>query len=322
MGIKVIKPGLYTTIQDSGRFGYQQFGIVTTGVMDFHSYRLANWLVGNNSNEAVIEMTMIGPILCFEKDAVISVCGADMNPRINNQSVPIGRPLWVRKGQTLSFGRLSSGCRGYLAVHGGIKVPDVLGSKSTYDKGGIGGLRGTPLKVNDQVPIAESRLNNPIKWNLSSHWFTYDHSVIRFLEGKQFDWFTDDSKRTFMEETFTIQSNSDRMGFRLNGKPLFLKEKKELITEGVTFGSVQVPSNGQPIILMADKQTTGGYPKIAQIASIDLPLLAQKKPGESILFKLVSLEEAQRLYVTKERELRVIKRMIKEKLMDVIDNEN
>ncbi|MDZ5471628.1 biotin-dependent carboxyltransferase family protein [Bacillus sp. 31A1R] len=314
MGITVIKPGLFTTIQDYGRFGYQQLGIVPSGAMDSYALRIANMIVDNQDMESTIEITMMGPTLRFDKSATISIFGANMSPEINGIPVQTGKPLLIQRGEIVSFRKLVSGARCYLAVHGGIQVPKILDSKSTYVKGRIGGLNGLPLKAQDIIPIQESRMNKRAKWFLAPEWFQYcvSKSPIRIIEGKQFNMFNKNAKRDFLQTIYKIQSNSDRMGYRLQGEPLSLSAPKELITEGVTMGSIQVPPDGQPIILMADRQTTGGYPKIAQVASVDLPILAQKKPGDEIHFEMISLEAAQSLLIEREKQLRVLKKMIKE----------
>jgi len=317
MGITVIKPGLYTTIQDIGRFGYQQLGIVPSGAMDSFALRTANMLVDNHDTESTIEITMIGPILRFEKSAIISICGANMSPEINGIPVQTGKVLTIQSGEILTFNKLVSGSRCYLAVHGGIQVEKVLDSKSTYVKGRIGGINGLPLRTQDYIPIQESRMKRRAKWSLARECFQYveSNSPVRIMEGKQFHLFTQRAKSKLLQAEFKIQSNSDRMGYRLQGEyHLSLSSPKELITEGVTMGSIQVPPDGQPIVLMADRQTTGGYPKIAQVASVDLPILAQKKPGDIIKFEMVSLRTAQSLLIKREKQLCILQKLIKERM--------
>ncbi|SHQ77822.1 Allophanate hydrolase subunit 2 [Mycobacteroides abscessus subsp. abscessus] len=322
MSIIVLKPGLLTTIQDLGRFHYQAKGIGTSGALDLYSHRLANWLVGNEENEATIEITLIGPTLLFQCTAVISICGADLSPTLNGIKIDNGRTLQVSNGDILSFSTIRNGSRAYLAVSGGIHSPSKFGSKSTDIRSKIGGQYGRPLKAKDRLLIPSSYLLHRIQWKLSPelHNHVTENRKVRFTKGKQFDLFTNSSHQAFISSDYQINKDSNRMGIRLNGPPLQLQTKKELITEGVAHGSVQVPPNGQPIILLSDRQTTGGYPKIAQIASVDLPYLAQKKPGEMVSFEEITLQESQKLYSRMNHLMRVQKTIIKEGLKGVIQH--
>ncbi|MGG7618298.1 biotin-dependent carboxyltransferase family protein [Bacillus coreaensis] len=320
MSITVLKPGLFTTIQDLGRTHYQALGIGTTGALDLSSHRLANWLVGNEDNEATIEMTLIGPTLLFKCAAVISICGADLSPSLNGTKIDNGRTLQVSNGDILSFSAIRNGSRAYLAVRGGIHTPSQFGSRSTDTRSQIGGHHGRPLKAKDQLLISSSYLLHRIQWKLSPelHNHVMENRKVRFTKGKQFDLFTSGSHQAFISSDYQINKDSNRMGIRLNGPPLDLQTKQELITEGVAHGSIQVPPNGQPIILLSDRQTTGGYPKIAQISSVDLPYLAQKKPGEMVNFEEITLQDSQKLYGRMNQLMRVQKAIIKERLKGVI----
>jgi antagonist of KipI len=322
MNITVLKPGLLTTIQDLGRIHYQAKGIGTSGALDLYSHRLANWLVGNEDNEATIEITLIGPTLLFQCSAVISICGADLSPTLNGNKIDNGRTLLVSNGDILSFSTIRNGSRAYLAVNGGIHSPPKFGSRSTDIRSQIGGHYGRPLKAKDRLLISSSYLSHRIQWKLSPelHNHVTENRKIRFTKGKQCKLFTNRSYQVFITSDFQISKDSNRMGIRLNGPPLQLQKKQELITEGVAHGSVQVPPNGQPIILLSDRQTTGGYPKIAQIASVDLPYLAQKKPGEKINFEEISLQESQKLYGRMKHLMQVQKVIIKEGLKGVIQH--
>lgn len=299
---------MLTSVQDLGRNGWQAFGITVGGAMDFTAARLANIVLGNNENEAVLEMTLTGPSLKFTEDAVISIFGAFMSPTLHNMDIRHGKPVQIKKGEVLTFGTAQKGARCYLAVKGGLTILEVLNSKSTNFKAEIGGLHGRCLEVGDVLPLKRSFFSDT-SWGLSYKLENYiSHSKpIRFTRGRQYDWFNTESRQAFTESPFTISSASDRMGYRLHGTPIYLAEKRELTTEGTAFGSVQIPPNGQPIILMADRQPTGGYPKIGEVISCDLPRLSQMRPGEKVHFEEISLKEAQQALLTYHRELATLR---------------
>ncbi|MBN3526571.1 biotin-dependent carboxyltransferase family protein [Paenibacillus apiarius] len=319
MSLYILKPGLLTTIQDQGRYGYQQQGVIASGAMDSFALRAANVLAGNEQGAAALEITLRGPSIRFEADALIAICGGNLAPCIGAQKVPLWRSVLVRAGEALEFGPCLSGARTYLAVAGGIDVPLVLGSRSTYLRAGLGGFQGRALQAGDvlRCGAASGRAAAYMRNHLgalesepfaAASWFIGFSSrplyaqdpVIRFVEGRDFRHFTEESKRAFVSRPFRVTPQSDRMGFRLEGADLRLKAPCEPISAAVSFGTVQVPPEGNPIVLMADRQTIGGYPKIAQVASVDLPMLAQVKPGERIQFAEISLERAEELYVEAE----------------------
>lgn len=314
--LKIIKSGLQTTVQDLGRFGFQKYGVIASGAMDSFAHRIANLLTGNEENAASLEITLVGPVIQFEKDLFIALCGGDLSPKIDGEDVRMWRLLAVRKGSTLNFGQPRIGARCYLAVAGGIDVPEVMNSKSTYLRAEIGGFQGRSLKAGDQIltgPIApelQNALSNSTKgdfdWQIPPARY-FEEPVVRMIKGRQFDLFSKDSKERIFTDSFTVSSHSDRMGYRLEGPGLALKNKAELISEAVAFGSIQVPADGNPIVLLADRQTTGGYPKIGQVASVDLPLISQLKPGERLRFKEISLEDAQQLFIEQEQQIRQLK---------------
>lgn len=309
-----------TTIQDLGRVGFQQYGVVVGGVMDEMAAKIANLLLGNDEGDAVLELTLIGPSLSFETDQLISICGADLTPAIDGISVPLWRPVFVRKGSLLSFGRPKKGCRSYLAVAGGFEVPVVMNSRSTYIRGGFGGYNGRALKKEDLLCPREelgsqslellSYLKDQnkttsfqtVSWAISTELKPHyvKDPIIRFIKGPQFDDFTKDAKRRFLTHSFQVTPQSDRMGYRLSGERLELQHPLNLLSVAVTMGTIQVPNDGQPIILMSDRQTIGGYPKIGYVASVDLPTLSQVMPGEKINFKEISLQESQSLLLKRE----------------------
>jgi len=310
----VIKPGPLSSLQDLGRTGVQRFGVIASGVMDEWSHRLANLLAGNATDEASLEITLMGPSLLFHQDALIAIVGADMSPRIGEQPVPMTESVRVAAGSRLDFGRRLFGCRAYLAVHGGFLVPPVMGSRSTYLRAGFGGLQGRALRKGDRLPIAPDAVG-PIggqgtrELSLPQHPALQDRA-IRVIHGQQWARFSAEAQARFFESPFVVNLNSDRMGYRLDGPGLALAAPLEMISEAVGFGTVQVPPDGQPIVLMADRQTTGGYPKIASVASVDLPLVAQRVPGETLRFAPITLDEAQALYLDREREFARIRQLI------------
>ncbi|XJZ28699.1 biotin-dependent carboxyltransferase family protein [Bacillota bacterium Lsc_1132] len=326
MSIQVIRPGLLTSIQDLGRYGMQKHGVIVSGGMDAFALRVANILVGNEEGEAALEITLQGPKLHFTEDSLIAICGGNLSPAVDGQAIPQWRPVFIKKGSMLSFGAVKSGCRAYLAAAGGLDVPMVMNSRSTYLRAGIGGFHGRALKDGDvlkvQTPseLAIRRMRHlsdkagakPFAvsdWSVSKEMLPtyFSRSVIRVIRGGQFHWFTSESRELFFKEEFFVTPQSDRMGYRLSGQKLELSQPRELVSEAVTAGTIQVPSEGYPIVLMADRQTTGGYPKIAQVASVDLPILAQLKPGEKIRFQEIQLEEAQELLRRRETEMQLLK---------------
>ncbi|MFB1081830.1 biotin-dependent carboxyltransferase family protein [Jeotgalibacillus sp. JSM ZJ347] len=324
--MKVVEPGLLSSIQDNGRRGHQESGMIISGVMDTFSMRIANTLVGNVEGEAVLEITLTGPTIEFQDDQLIAICGADFSATIDGIPAPLWRPVAVKKGSTLHMKFSKVGCRGVIAVGGGFNVPEVLGSKSTYLRAQIGGYEGRSLEKEDILQIGnrsdrsqniyEKVSKNPVNWSVSGAYTNdvYNRSVMRVIPGKQYDDFTEESRACFFEQDYKISKQSDRMGFRLDGENLECGLSGDMLSEGVAFGTVQVPADGQPIILLADRQTLGGYPKIGQIASVDLPSLIQKKPGEAISFEEISVQEAQNLFRKREKEWHELKWMINMKL--------
>ena len=318
MNILVKKGGPLTTLQDLGRYGYQKYGVLVSGAMDSLSLELGNLLVQNKPGEGALEMTMGGPVLKLPAGLVFALTGADLQAKLGGVPVPMNRAIYVKEDSTLLFGMAKTGTRGYLTVAGGFDVPLVMGSESTYLRAKLGGVGGAPLKDGEELTVgALTESQKAFAAELSKQggkafssmgWSLPNGGVlkpgpIRVAEGLQYDWFTEESYHIFFGRPYTITPQSDRMGYRLSGEePLTYKEKgKSLISEPVTSGSIQVPADGNPIILMADRQTTGGYPKIGQVVQADLPRLAQLRPGEKIRFKLVTLTEAEEA-LAKQRE--------------------
>lgn len=320
MSLRVLHPGLLTTVQDLGRSGHQREGIPVSGAMDPFALRVANLLVGNGDDAAALELTLTGPTITFERPALVALTGAELEATVDSQHVPMWRPIRVPGGATLTCGAVRRGCRAYLAVAGGIDVPPVLGSRSTYLRAGIGGHLGRALRRGDVLPCGEpSELAMRIAtafarddrslaiapWGAGSTLrATYGGApVVRLLPGAHAAALTPASRERLHGAEFRVAPQSDRMGYRLEGAPLELAEPLELLSEPVTFGTVQLPPGGNPIILMADRQTTGGYPRVGEVAAVDLPLLAQVKPGDRVRFRAISLDEAQALYLAREQEL-------------------
>ncbi|MGM9949819.1 MAG: biotin-dependent carboxyltransferase family protein [Lysinibacillus sp.] len=321
MGVTVLHGGLLTTVQDLGRLGAQKYGVIVSGAMDAVSMRLANLLVGNADGEAALEVTLFGTKLLFEADQLIAITGGDLQPTIDGQKAPMWRPVLIRRGSVLHFASAVSGCRAYVSFAGGIHVPAVMGSKSTYLRAGIGGLSGRALQKGDCFACGEAvgdisrafirqleQMDRPIAWSIDAtqlHLFE-QNEAIRVMHGSEYRRFTPESQHAFFSSPYKITTHSDRMGYRLEGEPLHLSEKFDLLSEGVTYGTVQVPSSGQPIILMADRQTTGGYPKIGQVISADLPRLSQMQPNADIHFTEVSLEQAEAALFEMEKAIAVM----------------
>ncbi|KSU85310.1 antagonist of KipI [Fictibacillus enclensis] len=308
MSITIDKPGMLTSLQDLGRYSYQQFGVIASGAMDPFAHTAANLLVGNSENEATLEATLLGPRITFETDTYIAVCGGDLTPSLNGKRIQNWRPYKVNKDDVLEFGKCKWGCRAYIAVAGGFDTELVMGSRSTYLRAGIGGYQGRALKEGDRLKTGSFKPTfKPVSvnWKMSRGLRTVYENMgrIRTVKGRHFDYFTLESQKAFFEKEFTITTKSDRMGYRAEGTSLQLERKEEILSEPVLFGTVQVPSEGNPIILMADRQTTGGYPKIAQTAFVDLPKLAQAKPGDRIVFQEISEEEAQINYIIQKIQL-------------------
>lgn len=309
MGIKIIKAGLLTTIQDMGRFGYQETGMSVSGVMDTRSASLANILVGNDENEGVLEVTMMGPTLQFTADNIIAVTGGDLSAALDGASLTTYKAILVRAGQTLSFAAPKSGARAYVAFAGGLDVPVVMGSKSTNLKSKIGGFNGRKLEAGDEIPFAapKTSLPNLIMRKLPVPDFSAKSHEIRVVLGPQDDCFPQSSIDTFFNNEYTISNEYDRMGCRMQGPVIKHKVGGDIITDGISFGAVQVPSHGNPIVMMADHQTTGGYTKIGNVISVDLPILAQCMPGHKIHFKWISIEAAQYWYCREKKEYKELK---------------
>jgi biotin-dependent carboxylase-like uncharacterized protein len=291
---RVLQPGALTTVQDKGRFGFQKFGMGTSGVMDREAYAAANWLVGNeNGNAAVLEMTLVGAALEFLSGGLVAVTGANMSPLLNGEPAPIYQAFRVKNGDVLKLGMAVNGCRAYLAFAGGIDVPVVMNSRSTNLKCALGGFEGRALKVGDELSCLPSKFNEARKLPVPEYQREF---TVRFVPGPQADMFSEECMKAFCAAEYQVSAQSDRMGARMDGEKLTAINGTDIVSDGIAFGSIQVSNSGQPIVLLADRQTTGGYAKIGTVISRDLPLLAQATPGAKVHFEKVSVEEAQRIY--------------------------
>ncbi len=312
MSMQIISPGPLTTVQDLGRTGYMASGFSTSGVMDRKAAKTANLIVGNNEGDAVLEMTMAGITACFTEDNVIAVTGADFSPQINGAPVDMYSAVAVRAGEVLSLSASRNGCRAYLAVAGGFNLPAVMGSLSTNLKCTIGGYEGRKLALGDVIPLRSPKKNLPCMSMRKINFEEPDgyNAVLRVVMGPQDDYFEQDGIDTFLKEVYTVTGSSDRMGIKFEGMPIESKHGVDIISDGISLGSVQVPSSGKPIIMMADRQTTGGYAKIATVIGVDIPKLAQMKPNGRVCFDKVSVETAQKLYNNEVRELNRFKKFL------------
>jgi antagonist of KipI len=311
--IQVLKPGVQSQLQDLGRFGYQNLGVPVCGAMDAWSHRLANLLAGNAEDEATLEMVLMGPSLVFETAIQIAITGADLSPRLNGEVVPMNQRIQVAPGSQLDFGRRITGLRAYLAVHGGFAVDRIMGSRSTYVRGGFGGLEGRALRKGDVMAVASAPPAPPAPTPalaVPSLLPSPDASAVtpvRVIVGEHWDRFSAQAQALLFSAPYKINPQSDRMGYRLDGPALQRQDTEELISEAMSFGTIQVPSDGQPIVLMAERHSAGGYPKMAHVVSVDLPLMAQLAPQQQLRFERIDLEQAQTLYLQRERQLSALR---------------
>ncbi|ANK62138.1 biotin-dependent carboxyltransferase family protein [Loigolactobacillus backii] len=305
MSITVLSGGLLTTVQDFGRTAQQASGFCVSGVMDPWAFRLANLLVANDPKTAGLEITSIGPTLQFNQDCIVALTGATGKASLDGRPFPFYQAQLVSAGQCLAIKQLTNGVRSYLAVAGGFALPEVMGSLATSTRYQLGGFHGRALQAGDVLPLQQASPYVPSygsrKLAVSS--YAEKQVTVRVTPGPQFKQFTEQVQQEFLKTSFTISDASDRMGYRLNGAKLTVAQTGNLLSEGTFFGGVQIPQNGEPIILLADRQTTGGYPVIAVLASVDLPLIAQAQPGMQVNFKLIPIMAAQKLLQERQKQL-------------------
>jgi len=307
------KEGILTTVQDLGRNGFRRFGINPNGVMDKTAARLINVLLGNFENEAVLETHFPAPEILFRENTVFALGGAEFGAKLNGEKIESWKPFFAANGSVLKFAEKVSGNRAYLSVKGGFKLEKWLGSASTNLAAEIGGFSGRKLRRNDELFFNEidKKILTNCKVSNSLIPAYSGFPSIRVVAGAEFELLTAFAEQSFLHQNFTVSQNSNRMGFRLGGEPLFLLDKKELVSSAVNFGTIQLLPDGQLIILMADHQTSGGYPRIAHIIEADLPQLAQLGANDKLAFHLISLEEAEDISLKFEKDLNFLKIAIK-----------
>lgn len=294
MSLIVKEAGLLMTLQDQGRKGISHLGLSSSGALDEESYRLANLLVGNKEDEAVIEMMAKGGQFVFKEKAVVALTGANCQPKLNGRPLSLYHSYRIEPGDELICGAMTDGMCTYLSVHGGFKDREIMGSQSAHTKVGIGKV----LKKEEMLsfPLSEE-LPEARKLKIKKR----KRKTIRVIEGPQSDVFSQEEKEIFYQSRYTVGSQSDRMGYRLNGRSLKPSTSESMLSEGTVLGGIQVPYNGQPIVLLQDRQTTGGYPVIAVVATVDLSTFVQKHPGSEVQFEKVTLEEAQNALQEREK---------------------
>ncbi len=303
MTLLIRKPGILTTVQDLGRTGYRLLGINPNGVMDRAAARLINILLGNDENDAVLEMHFPAAEMEFDTECSFAIGGAEFSAMLNDEPVRNWSTLNAFPSDILRFGKPELGTRAYLAVAGGFVVDEWLGSRSTNLVAAVGGFEGRKLKAGDRLELRSPR---PVKPHTIAPSLIPKYSrfpTVRVIASGEFDLLTSIRERSFLNDGFTVTKDSNRMGFRLSGPPLHLLHSKEMVSAAVTFGTIQLIPDGQLIVLMADHQTVGGYPRIANVISADLPLLAQLGPGDGVSFHLVSVADAEQASAIFENDL-------------------
>lgn len=312
MSIKIYKAGIIDTLQDGGRYGYQQLGINPGGAMDKFAAQVANLLVGNNANGAVVELHFPASIILFQQPALIALSGADFSASINGEKIPTLHPIIVNKGTVLQFHKIVKGARCYLAIQGGFVIDKWLNSYSTNIKAGVGGYIGRSLQKDDELFFNRNEHHAillgkkewiVLPWKADDQWENKKCNEILLLPGNELNRMTDKSKEKMFGLPFTISNQSDRMGFRLRSELLHTTTQEEVVSSGVSFGTIQLLPDGQLIILMADHQTTGGYPRVGHVITAHHSALAQMKAGEMIRFRLASQQLAEELLIKQQQHL-------------------
>lgn len=316
MNATAIRAGFLTSVQDLGRTGLREFGVSLGGALDAHALRVANLLAGNDESAAGLEITFGGLRLRFAHDRIVAWCGGDFDARIGSIPVSAGHPAFVRAGEEFSIESPALGCRAWLAISGGIDVPIVLGSRSGDLRAGFGGLKGRPVRDGEEFPVGENPTRAKIlidklgeekiaRWKPPHDWSNTARRapILRFIRGADWDRFIASSLECLTSDSFLVSPDSDRMGIRLDGPRLERREDVDLLSEAVAPGAVQVPPSAKPILLLNDCQTIGGYPKIAHVITVDLPIAVQLSPGDRVRFTEVSIRDAHTLLFERERNL-------------------
>ncbi len=311
--MRIVSPGLYTTIQDLGRYGYQSLGIPASGAMDEYSFRIANMLVSNEESCAALEFTLLGPTIIFEEKTVFALA-CDAEASLNDSKIEGWRSYKVDPKDVLRIGRINRGCRGYISFSGGIDSPLTLGSRSCCAIARI----GRPLRAGDVVKLKSA---GSAEKRLESRYLPRWKNRVRAVLGPQDDHFTGRGIDTFLSSEYRVTDHSDRMGYRLEGREIeHAENRKEMISDGIPLGAVQVPGDGKPIVLMKDRQTTGGYPKIATVITTDIMDIAQMKTKDSLRFEAVTLEKAHSILAEYKRRLEDIRASLSAKRCKMIIN--
>jgi antagonist of KipI len=310
MNAVVTQAGFLTSVQDLGRTGFRQFGVSTSGALDSFALRVANLVVGNDEGAAGLEITLGSLQLRFEDERIVAWCGGEFDVRVESRPLPAGHVAHLQSGHELKFGHAQIGCRCWLAISGGIDVPVVLNSRSTDLRANFGGIEGRTLRDGDVVLLARRPGSSPPATGISSWTAPHDwaspasrHPSLRFIRGVDWNRFNDVTIQRFTNHEFAVSPDSDRMGVRLDGPELKHQDETDLISEAVAPGTIQVPPSGKPILLLGDCQTIGGYPKIAHVITVDLGIAAQLRAGDGVRFFEVSLQDAHRLLMERERDL-------------------
>jgi antagonist of KipI len=314
MSAKIVRAGFLTSVQDLGRRGFREFGVSGGGALDQHALRVANLLVGNADSDAGLEITLGGLRIRFEDERVVAWCGGDFEVGLGTTLLPSGHAAFVRADEELTINKPMIGCRSWLAISGGVNVPAILGSRSTDLRANFGGIGGRALRDGDTAPLGKKpdkawsdqlRVEGISRASALHDWASPAkiEPILRFVRGSEWERFDDAAHRAFTEQKFNVSPDSDRMGARLDGPELKRTEDVDLVSQAVVPGTIQVPPSGNPIVLLGDCQTIGGYPKIAHVISVDLSIAAQLRAGDTVRFQEVTLPDAYRLLHEREQEL-------------------
>ena len=299
MSLEILRTGLQTTIQDLGRFGAAHLGISASGASDNLAMRIGNLMVGNPENTPVIEMTLTGDTVLFHSNAFVALVGSKFKINLDEKPFPFWMGAYISAGQVLTIGPTLKGARCYLCVRGGLQVKNIINSASTHLTSRIGGLNGSILKKGDKIAFGNlDKVIQPIK-NIKNYPDT-DIKTVRVTKGLQWDWFDNQNRKLFFQKAYQVSTLSNRMGLRLSGESILSSKGNEIITEGMPLGAIQIPGNGQPILSFVEHQTTGGYPKLANVISADLYKVGQLKPGDQFKFQLIDFPEAEKARLEQE----------------------
>ena len=307
--ITVLRAGPLTTVQDLGRTNQRAAGVAIGGALDLHAARVANLLVGNAETAALLEIGLGKMRICFDDERILAWCGSEFRLRIADAELPPGRAAFVHPGEELEIDPPQHGCRAWIALSGGIDLPLVLGSRATDLRAGFGGFEGRALRDGDELPLGiapnPSTTSRVASWGAPAEWArtASRHPILRVVRGSEWPDFTAAAQSAFFQESFTVSTKTDRMGARLEGAELRRMKNVEMLSEAVAPGTIQVANDGQPIVLLGDCQTIGGYPKIAHVITVDLPVAVQLRPNDTVRFHEITLTQAHDLFIARENNL-------------------